>query len=160
MGCGSIENIPKTVKLQINEFDANSQTKLQGIEAGAEVNKIEKIVYGTDELVPNENKIITITPDPHTEHENKIEQIFINDKEQTIINKQVRIRIDQEALDLNVVAGAEVPKESGAGKDEIEQIQKKLQFERIAISGNVKDLKQTNNTYIVLNCGSSIDVID
>lgn len=155
----TIENVPNSVNIQINEFDSASQTKLQGIEAEAQVNKIEKIIYDGVEITPDTNKTVSITSDPHTEHENVIEQIFINDREQPVTNKQVRITIDQEALNLNVVAGAEVPKENGVGKDEIEQIQKKLQFERIAISGDVKDLKQTNDTYIILNCGSSTEVI-
>ena len=34
-----------------------------------------------------------------------------------------------------------------------------LQLERISVSGNVKDLKQTTDTYIILNCGSSTEVM-
>ena len=155
----TINELNKTINIEINEFDAASQTKLQNIESGAEVNKIEKIVYGTDELVPNENKIITITPDPHTEHENKIEQIFINGVEWVPNqNKQVRISIDQAALNLNVLEGATVPNNQGT-RDEVTQVQKKLELERIAVSGDVKDLKQTTDTYIILNCGSSTEVI-
>lgn len=155
----TIEQLNKAVNIEINEFDAASQTKLQNIESGAEVNKIEKIVYGTDELVPDENRIVTITPDPHTEHENKIEQIFINGVEWVPNqNKQVRISIDQAALNLNVLEGATVPNSQGT-RDEVTQVQKKLELERIAVSGDVKDLKQTTDTYIILNCGSSTEVI-
>lgn len=153
------QGLLNSIDLQISEFDENSQTKLNSIESEAQVNKVEKIIFDGDELTPDSNKTITINSDPHTEHENVIEQIFINDREQPVTNKQVRITIDQEALNLNVVAGAEIPKASGIGKDEVEQIQKKLQFERIAVSGDIKDLKQTTNTYVILNCGSSTEVI-
>lgn len=152
----TIEQVPNSVNLQISEFGENAQLKLAGIAAGAEVNKVEKIVFDGTEVTPDANKVITLTSNPHTEHENKIEQIFINDREQTIINKQVRITIDQEALNLNVVAGAQIPKEDNSGFDEIMQVQKKLQFERIATTADVKDLKQNyNNTYIILDCGTS-----
>ena len=153
------QGLLNSIDLQISEFDENSQTKLNSIESEAQVNKVEKIIFDGNELTPDSNKTITINSDPHTEHENVIEQIFINDREQPVTNKQVRITIDQEALNLNVVAGAEIPKASGIGKDEVEQIQKKLQFERIAVSGDIKDLKQTTNTYVILNCGSSTEVI-
>ena len=152
----TIEQVPNSVNLQISEFGEDAQLKLAGIAAGAEVNKVEKIVFDGTEVTPDANKVITLTSNPHAEHENKIEQIFINDREQTIINKQVRITIDQEALNLNVVAGAQIPKEDNSGFDEIMQVQKKLQFERIAATADVKDLKQNyNNTYIILDCGTS-----
>ena len=77
----TVDSIPNTVSLTINEFDSASQTKLQGIAAGAEVNKIEKIVFDGTEIVPNENRVVSITSDPHTDHINKIEQIFINGTE-------------------------------------------------------------------------------
>lgn len=155
----TIENVANTVNLEISEFDENSQTKLANIETGAEVNKIEKIVYDGNEVTPDENRIISITSDPHTEHENKIEQIFINGIEWVPNqNKQVKIIIDQAALNLNVLEGATTPGANGARID-VTQVQKKLELESIAVSGDVKDLRQTNNTYIILNCGSSTEVI-
>ena len=153
-----IENLANSINLILNEFDTASRDKLNTIETEAQVNKIEKIIYNNEELVPDDNKTITITPDPHTEHENIIEGITVNgnayipDK-----NKNVNIIIDQEALNLNVLTGAQIP--NGATIEEVEQIDKKLQLERISVSGNVKDLKQTTDTYIILNCGSSTEVM-
>jgi hypothetical protein len=62
-------------------------------------------------------------------------------------------------LNLNVLEGATVPTANGNSREDVTQVSKKLELERIAITGNVKDLKQTNNTYIILNCGSSTEVI-
>ena len=153
-----IENLANSINLILNEFDTASRDKLNTIEAEAQVNKIEKIIYNNEELVPDDSKTITITPDPHTEHENKIEQIFINGVEWVPNNeKQVKITIDQAALNLNVLEGATVP--NSIGREDIEQSEKKLLLERIAASGDVRDLKQTADTYIILDCGSSTTVI-
>lgn len=155
----TIESTVNSVNLEINEFDEISQQKLSGIEAEAEVNKIEKIVYGTDELIPDANRTVTITPDPHTEHENKIESIFINNREWVPnASKEVRITLDQSALDLNVLEGATIPK-VGGGREEVSQTLKKLELERIAVTGDIQDLLQTNDTYIILDCGTSTTVI-
>lgn len=154
----TINSIPKTVNLQIQEFDDTAQNKLANIESGAQVNKIEKIIYDGTEILPNNDKTITIVSDPHTEHENVIEGITVNGNVYTPDkNKNVNIIIDQAALNPNVLEGAQVP--NGATMEEVEQIDKKLQLERISVSGNVKDLKQTTDTYIILNCGSSTEVV-
>lgn len=156
----TVNSLAKSVNLTVQEFDSASQDKLSGIESNAQVNKIEKIIYDGEELVPNENKILTINSDPHTEHENKIESIKINGTEYLPDqDKQINITIDQAALNLNVLEGAQIPAISGAGKEEVEQISKKLQLARIAVTGNVQDLKQTTDTYITLDCGSSTEVI-
>lgn len=155
----TVENIPNTVSIEIDEFDSASRQKLTNIEAGAEVNTIEKIIYDGTEIHPDENRTITITSDPHTDHINRIEQIFINGTEWVPNqNKQVKITIDQSALNLNVLEGATIPGPNGTRAD-VTQVQKKLELETIAVSGDVKDLRQTNDTYIILNCGSSTEVI-
>lgn len=155
----TIELVPKVVNLEIDEFDEASQSKLSGIEAGAQVNTIEHIIFDGEIIIPDENKTISITSNPHTEHENKIEQIFINGVEWTPnANKQVRITIDQAALNLNVLEGATIPNGQG-GTQDVTQVSKKLELERIAVTGDVKDLKQTTDTYIILNCGSSTEII-
>lgn len=155
----TINNVSKVVNLQIQEFDYNAQEKLSSIEANAQVNKVEKILYDGVEISPDANKTISITSDPHTDHINVIESIAVNG---TVYppneDKRVSIVIDQAALNLNVLEGAQVPS-NGNGMEDIPQIQKKLQLERISVSGDVKDLKQTINTYITLDCGSSTDVI-
>lgn len=155
----TIEQVPNSVNLQISEFGEDAQLKLAGIAAGAEVNKVEKIVFDGTEVTPDANKVITLTSNPHTDHINKIEQIFINGVE-WVPNaaKQVQIIIDQAALNLNVLEGATIPNRQG-GTENVPQVAKKLELERIAVSGDVKDLLQTNDTYIILNCGSSTQVI-
>ena len=154
----TINNIERSIDLQVKEFDDASRTRLEGIQAEAPVNKIEKIKYDGEELVPDENRIINILPDPHTEHENKIEAIFLNGVEWVPnANKEVRIILDQAALNLNVLEGAQIP--NGNDKQEVEQINKKLQLARIAVTGNVSNLIQTPETYITLDCGSSTEVI-
>ena len=69
-----------------------------------------------------------------------------------------KITIDQAALDLNVLEGAIIPGEQG-GTSEVPQINKKLELARIAVTEDVKDLKQTADTYIILDCGSSTDLV-
>lgn len=155
----TIDEVTKVVNLEISEFDENAEQKLRDIEEGAQVNKIEKITYDGTEVIPDINKTVNIISNPHTEHENKIEQIFINGTEWAPnAQKQVRITIDQAALNLNVLEGAIIPNGTG-GTTEVPQTQKKLELERIAVTGDVKDLLQTNNTYIILDCGSSTEII-
>ena len=111
------------------------------------------------QVTPDDNKVVTLTSDPHTEHINKIEQIFINGNEQIPnANKQVKITIDQAALNLDVLEGAIVPDGHG-GIQEVTQIGKKLDLARISVTGDVSDLEQTQDTYIVFDCGSSTEVI-
>ena len=153
-----VENLERSVNIEVQEFDTASQEKLAGIASGAQANTIEHIIYDGVEVTPDASKTITITPDPHTEYENKIESIIINGAEyHPNTDKQVNITIDQAALNLNVLEGAVVP--SGNTTEEVPQVQKKLQLARIAATGDVQDLKQTINTYIILDCGSSTEVI-
>ena len=154
----TINGAPKSVNLQVSEFDETSRQKLTAIEAEAQVNKVEKIIFDNEELKPDANKVITITSNPHSEHENKIESIIINGTEyQPNKDKQVNITIDQAALNLNVLEGAQVP--NGATMQEVEQVEKKLQLARIAATGDIKDVLQSNDEYITLYCGSSTQVI-
>lgn len=154
-----VDNVPNTVNLEISEFTEDAQTKLAGIEAEAQVNKIEKIIFDGEEVAPDDNKTVTLTSDPHTEHINKIEQIFINGNEQIPnASKQVRITIDQAALNLDVLEGAIIPDGHG-GVTDVVQIGKKLDLARIAATGDVQDLQQTQDTYIIFDCGSSSEVI-
>lgn len=156
----TVDNVANTVNLSISVFDDNAQQKLAGIEAGAEVNKIEKITYDGEEIQPDENRVVAIISNPHTEHENKIESIFINGTEWAPNNnKEVRITIDQAALNLNVLEGATVPKANESGREDVTQVAKKLELERIAVTGDVQNLLQQANTYIILNCGTSTTVV-
>lgn len=155
----TVQGSDRSIALSISEFDDTSRQKLNSIQEGAQVNKVEKIVYDGDEYTPDENKVITINSDPHTEHENKIEVIKLNGVEwPPNENKEVNITLDQAALNLNVVEGAQIPGPYGT-KLEVEQIQKKLQLETISVTGDVKDLRQTIGTYIILDCGSSTELV-
>lgn len=148
----------KRIDLYLSEITPEQAEKLAGIEFGAQVNTIERIIMDGTEVYPDQNKTVTLTSNPA--YANTIEHIKINNIEQMPDNnKTVNITLDQAALNLDVIAGAQVPKSNRVGKDEVEEIQKKLQFERIAVTGNVQDLLQTNDTYIILNCGSSTEVI-
>ena len=153
------QGLSNSIDLQISEFDSASREKLNSIEEGAEVNKIEKVIFDDEEITPDSTKTIKITSNPHKEHENIIESIAVNGKVYPPDkNKQVAITIDQAALNLNVLEGATIPDNKG-GTEEVPQTAKKLELERIAVTGDVQDLKQTTNTYIILNCGSSTEVI-
>lgn len=147
----------KRIDINITGITQEQIDKLNSIEEGAQVNVIEGIVYDGTALSPDNHGIVTIEPDPHTEHENVIEAIVVNGTEfPPDQNKTVNITID--APTLNLIHGAEVPNGQG-GKEAIEIINKQLQFAAIAKSGDVKHLLQTSDTYILLNCGSSTDVI-
>ena len=152
----------KVVNIEINEFTTEEKEKLSGIAAGAQVNVIEHIYFDNEEYTPNESKTIYITSDPHTEHENRIEHIYVNNTEiaPTTIDgeeKSVNIVIDAAALDLTVLEGAVIP--NGNTTEEVDISQKKLLLARIAKTGDVSDLLQTADTYILLDCGSSTEVI-
>lgn len=171
-----IGGLNKSVNLQIQTFDDDSREKLESITAGAQPNEIEHIFvnnierpittindlpksvnieyveYTTDE----KDKLADIEPEAQV---NKVENISINGTTYTPdANKTVAITIDQAALDLNVLEGAQVPGPSG-GMEDVDQSAKKLQLARISVTGDVRELKQTTDTYIILDCGSSTEVI-
>lgn len=156
----TVQGNTRSIDLQINTLTQDQIEKLNGIEEGAQVNTIERVTLDGTEQTIDDTKTLRLISNPHTEHENVIESISINDIPwPPDENKNVNIILDQEALNLNVVAGAIVPDENGNRTEEVPQINKKLELARIAMTGNVKDLMQTNNTYITLYCGSSTDVV-
>lgn len=144
----------KRIDINITGITQEQIDKLNSIEEGAQVNTIERIVYDNTTLQPDQYGTVTIDSDPHTEHENVIEHITVNGTEQLPDNnKTVAIMVDQD-----FIKGAEIPSANNT-KEEIQIVQKKLQFARIAANGNVSELQQTENTYIILDCGSSTEVI-
>ena len=128
----TIENLPKSVAINFIPYTQAEKDKLADIEAGAQVNAIETISINGRSYTPNNNKDISIT-------------------------------IDQAALNLNVLAGARVLKDSGNGYDEIDITTvdgvKILELARIAKTGNIKDIIQSNDEYAILYCGNSTEVI-
>lgn len=155
----TIEGVANSVNLQISEFDQESRNKLLGIASGAQVNTIDRIVFDGVEITPDDSKTVTLTSNPHLEHVNKIESLIINGTEYfPNNNKQVSITLDQAALNLSVIEGAVIP--NGVNYENVNITQdKKLELARIAKTGNVKDLLQSNDEYITLYCGTSTEVI-
>lgn len=172
----TVNGSPKSITLSIDVFDEEHATKLDGIQAGAQVNTIEHIfVNGTEapiKVINNLSKSAEITVNEITDAErqkltniengaqvNRIETLTING---TTYNpnasKAVEITLDQAALNLNVLEGAQYPASSNSYAD-IEVVNKKLRLSHLAATGNVEQLLQTNDTYITLDCGSSTEVI-
>ena len=160
-----LNNVPlvpdnqKAVNIEVNEITAAERAKLATVAENAQPNVIEHIYYDGEEQTPDQDKTVYITSDPHTEHINKIEQIFINGTEyRPDAEKAVRISLDQAALNLNVLEGARYPTAANTYAD-VEITNKKLELSRIAATGDVAHLLQTADTYIILDCGSSTEVI-
>lgn len=171
----NINGLSKSIALSIDVFDEEHATKLDGIQAGAQVNTIEHIFLNNTELIPttvqNLAKSINLNLTLFTDAEkqklatieseaqvNKIEALTINGTNYSPNeHKVIEITLDQAALNLNVLEGAQYLYNNTL--EDIIITNKKLQLARIAATGNVSDLKQTADTYITLDCGSSTEVI-
>lgn len=152
-----------------------TQEQLDNINVAQE-NVIEHIFVNNDEIQPttiqSKAKSIGINFIPFTQdekdklqsiernaQENIIETILINNQPQLIQDKTINIIIDQEALNLNVLAGARVP-DGNNGYEDVDITPtgiKKLELARIAKTGNISDIQQTQNTYFIIDCGTSIN---
>ncbi len=172
----TIDGKEDTLSLRISALTEEEEEKIAGIEAGAQVNRIEHIFLNDTELnigtIRNLAKSVNILINEFTTAEkeklaaieagaqvNTIERIFFNDVEAVANNdKEVRITLDPAALNLQVLVGAQMPS-GNTFEDIIVSQDKKLQLARIAATGNVKDLLQTVDEYITLNCGSSTEVV-
>lgn len=170
-----IEGNPNSLALRVSALTPEEEEKISGIESGAQVNKIEHIFLNNNELnittIKNLSKSVNIAINEFTNEEkekllgiasgaqvNTIEKIYFNDTEfQPNEDKEVRVVLDAAALNLNVLEGAQVPYNNTT--EEVTIVNKKLQLARIAATGDVSDLKQIADTYIILNCGSSTEVI-
>lgn len=153
----AVPNQDGRLDLTIREYPQEDEQKLATVETGAQVNVIERIKVDGTEVVVDQNKVATITTNPHTEHINKIEAIVINGTEYPPDNNKT-VNITLNGSNLDVVTGAVVPDGQG-GTEAVNIVNKQLQLAAIAKSGDVKHLLQTQDTYILLNCGSSTDVI-
>ena len=164
------------INLVISVFDETRAQKLDSIEYGANINKIEHIFINNIEQIPSVinglNKSVSLNINTLTDAEriklasieenaqvNIIETIKVNNVSYVPNqNKEVVITLDPAALNLTVVEGAIVPNGNTTQSVPISQ-DKKLELARVALTGNVQDLLQTQDTYIILNCGSSTEVI-
>ena len=171
----TVEGNPNSLALRVSALTPEEEEKISGIEAGAQVNRIEHVFLNETELaittIKNLSKSVNIALNEYTDaeqqklaniednaQENTIESIIINGTTYTPNgDKEVNITIDPAALNLNVIEGAQVP--NGNTTEEVPQLNKKLQFARIALTGNIQDLKQTAETYVIFNCGSSTVVV-
>lgn len=125
----TINNNPKSIGINFVPFTQEEKDKLHDIESGAEVNKIETITINGTEYTPDNNKSVNIT-------------------------------IDQAALNLDVLTGAQVPSKTQGQVEDVDITNtKKLSLARIAKTGDVSDLLQEADEYIVLYCGTSTEVI-
>ena len=170
-----VEGNPNSLALRVSALTPEEEEKISGIESGAQVNRIEHIFLNNNELnittVKNLTKSVNILLNEFTNEEkeklasiasgaqvNTIEKIFFNETEfQANEDTEVRVTLDAAALNLNVLEGAQIPYNNVT--EEVTILNKKLQLARISVTGNVSDLKQTTNTYITLDCGSSTEVI-
>ena len=169
----------KSVNLEIPVLQEEDIAKLESIENGAQVNEIEHIFVNGTEVSPSTindiPKSVGINFTPFTQEEkdklrnieaeaqvNTIETITINGNEYTPdSSKNVDITLDQAALNLEVITGAQVPGTTVNTYEDVDitNTPKKLQLSRIAKTGLVNDIKQTSGTYFVIYCGSSTEVV-
>ena len=172
----TVEGNPNSLSLRVSALTPEEEEKIGGIEAGAQVNRIEHIFLNSNELnigvVKNLSKSVNILLTEYTEQEkeklagienlaqvNTIEKIFFNETEfQPNNEKEVHVVIDEAALNLQVIKGARVPN-GGLYEDVDITAEKKLELSRIAKTGNIVDLVQTNYTYVIIDCGSSTEVL-
>lgn len=172
----TIEGNPNSLSLRVSALTPEEEEKIGGIENGAQVNKIEHIFLNSNELnittVKNLAKSVNIILNEYTEAEqlklagiesgaqvNTIEKIFFNETQfQPNAEKEVHVVIDEAALNLQVIKGARVPN-SGLYEDVDITQDKKLELARIAKTGNINDIVQTYQTYVILDCGSSTEVL-
>lgn len=179
------EQIPTTISgsdnsiaLSIDVFDEEHAEKLDGIQERAQVNTIEHILLNGTEISPMTvhglDKSVNLLLTLYTELEktklaeieagaevNKVESISINGTSFTPDqNKNIEINLDPAVLKLTVIEGARYP--SGINtytSIEKDSTGKILELSKIAATGNVDDLLQTSGTYLILNCGTSLEVI-
>lgn len=171
-----IDGNPNSLSLRVSALTPEEEEKISGLEAGAQVNKIEHIFLNSNELnittVKGLNKSVNILLNEYTDAEqlklasieagaqvNTIEKIFFNETQfQPNNEKEVHVIIDEAALNLQVIKGARVP--NGGLYEDVDITQdKKLELARIAKTGNIGDIIQTVNTYVILDCGSSTTVL-
>ena len=171
----TIDGNENSLSLRVSALTPEEEAKIAGIEANAQVNAIEHIFLNEEELqiktVKTLPKSVNIAINEFTDAEkekletieahatpNTIEKIFFNETQFTPnAEKEVHVTIDPATLDLSVIEGAQIP--NGSQTEDITITNKKLQLARIAATGDVSDLNQMADTYIILNCGSSTEVI-
>ena len=123
----TVSGQPKSIALSIPDISDALISKLEDIEEGAQANTIEHVLVNGVEVNPttinNQRNSVNIEFIPYTDTEqtklagieagaqvNILESISINGVAYTADgNKNIDITLDQAALNLNVIAGAQVP---------------------------------------------------
>lgn len=167
----TIDGNTKSIQLNIPNFTENDIERL----AHAEENVIEHIYVNNTEIDPTtvdgNPKSVNIIYNPYTQQDedklaaieaeaqvNKVETITVNGTTfRPNAEKNVNITLNQQMLNLDVVAGARVPGVTAGSYEDIDitAATKQLELARIAKTGMVHDLLQQANTYIILDCGTS-----
>ena len=170
----TLPNNEKTINLQIPVLTEEQINKINV----AEANVIEHVfVNGTEvnpsviNLQPKSVNITHVMTDEEVEkltnieagaQVNKVETISFNGGDPITANtetKNIDITIDASALHLTVLEGARYPSGNNSYTAiEKDQTGKILELSKVAATGNIDDLVQTTG-YIILNCGSSTEVI-
>ena len=167
-----------SIALSIDVFDEEHAEKLDGIQERAQVNTIEHILLNGTEISPitvhGLDKSVNLLLTLYTELEktklaeieagaevNKVETISINGTSfMPDQNKNIEINLDPAVLKLTVIEGARYPSGTNTYTSiEKDSTGKILELSKIAATGNVNDLLQTSGTYLILNCGTSLEVI-
>ena len=170
-----VDGKTNSINLIINSFDETRARKLDSIEYYANVNKIEHLFVNNVEQVPSTinslSKSINLNINGITDSErNKLAAIEanaqVNKVERLIINgityypnnnKAINLSLNSQTLNLDSLAGAQVP--LGNTTEEVSIVNNKLQLARIAKTGDISDIQQESNEYVTLYCGSSTTVI-
>lgn len=172
-----IEGNPNSLSLRVSALTPEEEQKIAQIEDNAQENRIEHIFLNGVELiigtVKSLQKSVNIQLNEFTSEEkqkleqiedraqvNIIEHIMINDNEyQPNEDKEVKITLDEAALNLEIIKGARVLGPNGIYEDIAVSMNKKLELARIAKTGNIEDIIQTAGTYVILDCGTSVSVL-
>ena len=170
----TVNEVPKTVNLHINVLSDADMRKFESIEYGAQVNTIEHILLNGTEIRPDDvgllEHAVNIEMNIFTDEDkdkldgietgaevNTIRKIYINNTEQEPNNHgEVHLNIGKLG-----VQGAIVPGTSPNTTEDVpvNETLNKLELARIAKTGLIDDIEQTADTYVILDCGSSTEVI-
>ena len=169
-GTEVIPNALKNIELQIPVLTA---AQLEKIDA-AQANTIEHIFVNNVEIVPTTidllPKSVNISFIPYTQAEknkllsietgaqvNKVETLIINETAYTPNeDKEISITIDPAALNSSVLTGAKYLSNGQYEEITIDSNDKTLILSEVAATGYIHHLNQENNTYITINCGTSV----
>ena len=132
-------------QLSTYDYDKTEKDKLTEIYTGAWENVIENIFLDGKQLTVgtynNLDKSINIVTAPF--------ELYIDDTLQEVQNNQLYLYSN----DLNTILGARVPNDGQY--ENITITNKMLELSRIAKTGDIKDLTQEEDTYIIIDCGAS-----